>query len=75
MQATMEILLRRKHGLVDDDHWGFLCEMEHHLEDFKKSGTYERIHWVGQGIRSFSGTLDMFDLQLVEEMYARVGVW
>lgn len=74
VQATMEILIRRKHGGIRNDQWQMLCSLDSHLEDFKKAGRYDDIQLMARGAHNFSGTLMNYNIDFVEEMYGRVGV-
>lgn len=72
VQATMEILIRRKHGGIPDGQWQMLCSLGSNLEDFKKAGRYDDIQLMARGAHSFSGTLLNYNIEFVEETYARV---
>jgi hypothetical protein len=68
----MELLTRRKHGLISDDEWTLLCQLQTHIDDFKKNGSYENIELMAMGASQFSLTQNMFDKDFVAAMYARV---
>ncbi|KAF2831673.1 SET domain-containing protein [Ophiobolus disseminans] len=70
--ACMELLTRRKHGLIPDDEWATLCELQTHIDDFKKNGAYENIELMAMGASQFSLTQNMFNKDFVAAMYARV---
>ena len=68
----MEILTRRKHGLINDKSWELLLKLSPHLDDFKKNGKYGGIELMALGTSQFSWTHDTFDKDFVATMYARV---
>lgn len=68
----MELLTRRKHGLVSDDEWTLVCQLQTHIDDFKRTGTYENIELMAMGASQFSFTQNMFNKDFVAHMYARV---
>lgn len=70
--ACMELLTRRKHGLVTDNEWATLCQLQTHINDFKQNGSYANIELMAMGASQFSLTQSMFDKDFVEAMYARV---
>ena len=70
--ATMELLIRRKHGLLQDQEWGSFVFAQSHVDDFRKTGQYEGIELMAMGVSQFSGTGDRFDKSQVAAMYARV---
>jgi SET and MYND domain-containing protein len=70
--ACMEILIRRKHGLISDEDWQKLCELPTHVDDFKQNGTYENIELMAMGAGQFSLTQSMFNKDFVAAMYMRV---
>ncbi|KAF2106672.1 hypothetical protein BDV96DRAFT_654462 [Lophiotrema nucula] len=70
--ATMEILIRRKHGLIPDEIWQMLCQLGSHIEDFKQNGKYGGIELMAMGTSQFSWTQDTFNKDFVAGMYARV---
>jgi SET and MYND domain-containing protein len=72
VQATMEILIRRKHGLIPDQQWQMLRSLDTHVDDFKRNGNYDGIQLMALGCRNYSMTQDMFSTEFVEGMYARV---
>jgi hypothetical protein len=60
--ACMELLVRRKHGLISDNEWETLCRLQSHIDDFKQNGSYGSIELMTQ---------DMFNRDFVAAMYAR----
>lgn len=72
--ACMELLNRRKHGLITDDEWKQLCCLQTHIDDFKKNLSYPDIELMAMGASQFSRTDDMFDKEFVAAMYARVSL-
>ncbi|KAF2463037.1 SET domain-containing protein [Lindgomyces ingoldianus] len=70
--ATMEILTRRKHGLITDNAWELLCCLDTHIEDFKANGKYGGIELMALGTSQLSFTQDTFSKDFVAGMYARV---
>lgn len=70
----MEILIRRKHGQMNDQQWNMLCSLDTHLDDFRRAGTYDNIHLMAMGVQKFSGTEREFPLSFVEGMYGRVSI-
>ncbi|RAR00061.1 SET domain-containing protein [Stemphylium lycopersici] len=70
--ASMELLTRRKHGLISDADWQLLCQLPSHIEDFKRNGTYENIELMSMGVGQFSLSQNMFDKDFVAAMYGRV---
>ncbi len=70
--ACMQILLRRKYGLLSDEHWGLLCRLQSHVDGFKRNGNYGNIELMAMGAREFSLTQGAFDKDFVVAMYARV---
>ncbi|KAF2707925.1 SET domain-containing protein [Pleomassaria siparia CBS 279.74] len=70
--ATMELLIRRKHGLIPDPVWDMLQRLDTHQHDFLKNGKYGGIELMALGTSQFSFTQDTFDKDFVAAMYARV---
>ncbi|KAK7178981.1 hypothetical protein DPSP01_008207 [Paraphaeosphaeria sporulosa] len=70
--GCMEILVRRKHGLIDDQTWQLLCHLGSHIDDFKANGNYEGIELMAMGTSQFSATQDTFNKDFVAQMYARI---
>jgi hypothetical protein len=70
--ACMELLTRRKHGLIHDDEWALLCQLPTHIDDFKKTEAWENIELMAMGASQFSLTQNMFNKDFVSAMYARV---
>lgn len=69
----MELLVRKKHGLIQDDDWNRLCQLDTHMDDFKSKGNYEQgIQLMALGTSEFSFTKDTFDIDFVAAMYARI---
>jgi hypothetical protein len=68
----MELLVRKKHGLISDEVWGLLCRLNTHIEDFKRNGKYGGIELMAMGTSQFSFTQDTFDKGFVAAMYARI---
>lgn len=68
----MEILVRRKHGLLDDQTWQLLCHLDSHIDDFKTNGNYGGIELMAMGTSQFSATQDTFSKDFVAAMYARI---
>lgn len=71
--ATMELLIRRKHGLISDQDWQLLSRLDSHIDDFKQNGKYGGIELMAMGTSQFSFTQDTFSKDFVAAMYARVG--
>lgn len=72
VQATMEILIRRKFGLMTDKQWQMLCNLDSHIMEFKQSGKYNDIRLMAMGALNFSRTQDAYNIDFVEQMYTRV---
>ncbi|KAF2636388.1 SET domain-containing protein [Massarina eburnea CBS 473.64] len=70
--GCMELLVRKKHGLISDEDWEMLCSLDAHIEDFKRNGKYGNIELMAMGTSQFSLTQDTFDKDFVAEMYARI---
>lgn len=70
--VCMELLVRRKHGLISGDDWETLCRLQSHIDDFKQNDSYGNIELMALGARQFSSTQDMFNRDFVAAMYARV---
>ncbi|KAH7379242.1 hypothetical protein DE146DRAFT_706286 [Phaeosphaeria sp. MPI-PUGE-AT-0046c] len=70
--GCMELLTRRKHGLIPDDDWGLVCGLQTHIDDFKRNGTYENIELMSMGASQFSLTQNIFNKDFVAAMYARI---
>src|SRR4051812_47723937 len=68
----MEILVRRKHGLIPDQTWEMLCRLDGHLDDFKQNGKYGGIELMAMGTSQYSWTQDTFNKEFVAAMYGRV---
>lgn len=68
----MELLSRRKHGLIADEEWETLCRLKTHIEDFKQNGNYSNIELMAMGASQFSLTQSMFNKDFVAAMYGRV---
>ncbi|CAO2656624.1 Nn.00g054270.m01.CDS01 [Neocucurbitaria sp. VM-36] len=69
--ACMELLIRRKHGLIPDDDWELLCQLQPHIEEFKRNGNYGNMELMAMGASQFSLTQNMFNKDFVAAMYAR----
>ncbi|ORY09409.1 hypothetical protein BCR34DRAFT_568355, partial [Clohesyomyces aquaticus] len=72
VMAAMEILIRRKNGLIPDHAWEMLLRLDSHIEDFKANGKYGGIELMALGTSQFSFTQDTFSKDFVAEMYGRV---
>ena len=70
--ACIELLTRRKHGLISDQDWEMLCHLPSHVDDFKRNGTYGNIEMMAMGAPQFSLPPSMFDKDFIAAMYARV---
>jgi hypothetical protein len=70
--ACMELLVRKKQDLISDEEWDLLCRLPHHIDDFKRNGSYENIELMSMGASQFSLSQNMFDRDFVAAMYARV---
>jgi hypothetical protein len=70
--ACLELLIRRKHGLISDEDWELLCRLPSHIESFKQNGTYENIELMAMGASQFSLSQNMFSKDFVAAMYGRV---
>lgn len=70
--ACMELLIRRKHGLISDEDWDMLCRLQPHIDDFKRNGNYSNMELMAMGASQFSLTQNMFNKDFVAAMYARV---
>ncbi|KAF2252989.1 SET domain-containing protein [Trematosphaeria pertusa] len=70
--ACMDVLVRRKHGLILDRDWEMLCELDTHIDDFKRNGKYGGIELMALGTSQFSFTQDTFSKDFVAGMYARI---
>jgi hypothetical protein len=68
----MELLVRRKHKLIDDDSWVMLQALGSHLNDFMENGKYPGIQLMAQGTSEFSATQNTFTKEFVAAMYARI---
>jgi hypothetical protein len=68
----MELLTRRKHGLISDNEWSLVCQLDTHIDHFKQNGTYENIELMAMGASQFSLTQNVFDKDFVAAMYTRV---
>jgi hypothetical protein len=68
----MEILVRRKHNLIDDDTWVMLQALETHIDDFMQNGKYPGIELMATGTSEFSATQKTFTKEFVAAMYARI---
>ena len=68
----MELLARRKHGLISDEEWSLVLQLPSHVEDFKQLPIWENIELMAVGASQFSLTQDMFNKDFVAAMYARV---
>lgn len=68
----MEILVRRKHGFINDQTWQLLCHLDSHIDDFKANGNYDGIELMAMGTSEFSATQDTFNKDFVAQMYARI---
>lgn len=69
----MELLVRRKQGLISANEWKTLCRLPSHIETFKQNGSYGNIELMAMGASQFSLTQNMFNRDFVAAMYARVG--
>ncbi|EMD62868.1 hypothetical protein COCSADRAFT_144768 [Bipolaris sorokiniana ND90Pr] len=70
--ASMELLTRRKHGLIPDKEWELLCQLPSHIDDFKRNGTYQNIEMMAMGAAQFALPQNIFDKDFVAAMYGRV---
>jgi hypothetical protein len=68
----MELLIRRKHGLIPDQVWEMLLRLDTHTDDFKQNGKYGGIELMALGTTHMSWTGDTFNKDFVAGMYARV---
>ncbi|KAF2133003.1 SET domain-containing protein [Dothidotthia symphoricarpi CBS 119687] len=72
VRACMEILIRRKQGLIPDPAWEMLCHLNPHVEDFQQNGSYAQIELMAMGASAFSFTENTYSKEIVAAMYARV---
>ncbi|KAF2682373.1 SET domain-containing protein [Lentithecium fluviatile CBS 122367] len=70
--GCMELLVRRKHKLIDDDTWVMLQALETHIDDFVQNGKYPGIELMAMGTSQFSATQNTFTKEFVAAMYARI---
>ena len=70
--GCMELLVRKKHGLIPEQEWDILCRLDTHVEDFRRNGKYGGIELMAMGTSQFSFTQDTFDKDFVAAMYARI---
>ncbi|CAE7202965.1 hypothetical protein P3342_010975 [Pyrenophora teres f. teres] len=70
--ACIELLTRRKHGLISDQDWEMVCRLPSHVDDFKRNGTYGNIEMMAMGAPQFALPPNMFDRDFIAAMYARV---
>ncbi|KAF1959201.1 SET domain-containing protein [Byssothecium circinans] len=70
--GCMELLVRKKHGLISEQEWDILCRLDTHAEDFQRNGKYGGIELMALGTSEFSFTQDTFDKKFVAAMYARI---
>ena len=68
----MEILTRRRYGLMSDEQWQSLCSLQPHIDDFKSNGKFGDIELLATGAWNLSGTKNMFNVDIAIAMYARV---
>jgi hypothetical protein len=68
----MELLVRRKHKLIDDDSWVMLQALDSHIDDFMQNGKYPGIELMAMGTSEFSATQNTFTKEFVAAMYARI---
>ncbi|KAF1940270.1 SET domain-containing protein [Clathrospora elynae] len=70
--ACMELLIRRKHDLISDEDWEMLCRLPDHIDDFKRTASYENMVLMAVGAGEFSSSQNMFDQDFIAAMYGRV---
>ena len=70
--ASIELLTRRKHGLISNKDWELLCGLPSHIDDFKRNGTYQNIEMMAMGAEQFALSQNIFDKDFVAAMYGRV---
>lgn len=70
--ACVELLSRRKHGLIPDSEWNILLSLQSHIDDMKSNGMYANIELMAMGASQISTTQNMFNRDFVAAMYARV---
>lgn len=70
--ACIELLTRRKYGLVSDQQWAMLCQLPTHVDDFKRTDSYGNIELMATGASEFSMTQNTFSKDFVAAMYMRV---
>lgn len=68
----MELLTRRSQGLISDNDWNLLCQLQTHIDDFKQGNSYENIELMATGASELSSTQSQFNKDFVAHMYARV---
>jgi len=70
--GCMELLVRRKHKLIDDESWIMLQALDSHIDDFMQNGKYPGIELMAMGTSEFSATQNTFTKEFVAAMYARI---
>ncbi|KAF1996284.1 SET domain-containing protein [Amniculicola lignicola CBS 123094] len=68
--ATIELLLRKKHGLIEINWWESLCGLDSHISDFSSNGKIRGIELMAMGTADLTG--GAFTKEFAAEMYARV---
>ncbi|KAF2009865.1 SET domain-containing protein [Aaosphaeria arxii CBS 175.79] len=70
--AIIDMLSRRKNGLIDDRTWAMLCELDGHVDHFRMSEVWSDIELMATGALHYSGTGNTFDRDFVISMLGRV---
>ncbi|OCK85106.1 SET domain-containing protein [Lepidopterella palustris CBS 459.81] len=74
VRATMQILIMRAKGLINDETWSSILRLESHVDDMRATGgdRWAEIQLMAQGAWSFSGTRLTFTRDFATEMFARI---
>ncbi|KAF2808553.1 SET domain-containing protein [Mytilinidion resinicola] len=73
-RATMQFLIRRAKGLINDETWESVLRLESHIEEMRAAGgeKWLEVQLVAQGAWAFSMTQAEFTLGFTTEVFGRV---
>lgn len=73
VRITIELLVRRVGGFIDDETWSLLLSLQSHMDEFRRrEEKWHEIELMVKGAHEFSGTQTSFNLQFTSEIFMRV---
>lgn len=70
--GCIELVMRKKNGLIADSSWHWLLKLDSHVDDFKRQGQYGNMELMAMGVRGFSGIGGDMTFDAVAALYARI---